>query len=343
MKIISIIGENSYSTCGITDHANYINKKFLELGHDVKIKTLNFTNKGKALIATEIEQSDLGIIHFAPYMYSKWGIFPTSSIQYFRQILFSNKTIMYFHEIWIGDYENAPLKEKIIGVIQKKTILKILADLDSKRIFTTNSASLYRLEKYKINANLINLCGSIPFNKTPKKYFANSKNIKLVFFGSIYPSFPFDIFFEKIKSISLIIMQNITFVLVGNNRELKAYNYIKKKSSELNFDLESPGRAKTSEISSIFQSCDIGVSTTPLDAIGKSSSTSAMLEHRLPIITFDDFDTPNPTMCINQEFSKQIFCLNHPDFGESLIMHLKKAKKPFYDGVQETVTQLLGS
>lgn len=343
MKIISIIGENSYSTCGITDHANYINNKFSELGHDVKIKSLNFTHKSKSLIAKEIEHSDLAILHFAPYMYSKWGIFPISSIQYFRQILYSNKTIMYFHEIWIGDYGNASLKEKAIGAIQKKTILKILVDIDSKRIFTTNSANLFRLKKNNISANLINLCGSIPFNKTPKKYFVNSKNIKLVFFGSIYRSFPFDIFFEKIKSISLNTMQNITFVLVGNNRELKAYNYIKKKSSELNFDLESLGRAKTSEISSIFQSCDIGVSTTPLDAMGKSSSTSAMLEHRLPIITFDDFDTPNPTMCINQEFSQQIFCLNHPDFEELLIMHLKKARKPFHDGVQETVTQLLGS
>ena len=279
---MSIIGEKSYSTCGITDHANYINNKFSELGHDVKIKSLNFTNKSKSLIAKEIEQTDLAILHFAPYMYSKWGIFPISFIQYFRQILYSNKTIMYFHEIWIGDYGNASLKEKAIGAIQKKTILKILTDVDSKRIFTTNSANLHRLKKNNISANLINLCGSIPFNKTPKKYFANSKNIKLVFFGSIYRSFPFDIFFEKIKSISLNTMQNITFVLVGNNRELKANNYIKKKSSEHNFDLESLGRAKTSEISSIFQSCDIGVSTTPLDAMGKSSSTSAMLEHRLP-------------------------------------------------------------
>ena len=97
VKIISIIGENSYSTCGITDHANYINNKFSELGHDVKIKSLNFTNKSKSLIAKEIEQTDLAILHFAPYMYSKWGIFPISFIQYFSQIFYSNKTIMYFH------------------------------------------------------------------------------------------------------------------------------------------------------------------------------------------------------------------------------------------------------
>ena len=88
---------------------------------------------------------------------------------------------MYFHEIWIGDYGNASLKEKAIGAIQKKTILKILTDIDSKRIFTTNSANLHRLKKNNISANLINLCGSIPLIRH-QKYFANSKNIKLVFF-----------------------------------------------------------------------------------------------------------------------------------------------------------------
>ena len=52
-------------------------------------------------------------------------------------------------------------------------------------------------------------------------------------------------------------------------------------------------------------------------------------EHRLPIITFGDFDTPDNDVH-KPKFSEQIFCLNHPDFEELLIMHLKKARKPFH-------------
>ncbi|HYF50971.1 MAG TPA: hypothetical protein VEJ63_16275, partial [Planctomycetota bacterium] len=38
------------------------------------------------------------------------------------------------------------------------------------------------------------------------------------------------------------------------------------------------------EIAACFQKCHFGISTTPLEILGKSASVAAMLEHGLPVI-----------------------------------------------------------
>ena len=58
------------------------------------------------------------------------------------------------------------------------------------------------------------------------------------------------------------------------------------------------------------QACHLGVCTTPYDIFGKSGTTAAMLEHGLPILVFDDGDTPIEKLFVIDEFSDQIFLLN---------------------------------
>ena len=42
----------------------------------------------------------------------------------------------------------------------------------------------------------------------------------------------------------------------------------------------------------------MGVSTTSYDVIGKSGATTAMLEHGLPVLAYDDGDTPMESLFI---------------------------------------------
>ena len=44
----------------------------------------------------------------------------------------------------------------------------------------------------------------------------------------------------------------------------------------------------------------------------RAEQTAAMLEHRLPVIAFDDGDTKEECLFVMKEFEEQIFLLNEP-------------------------------
>ena len=81
-------------------------------------------------------------------------------------------------------------------------------------------------------------------------------------------------------------------------------------ASTQNFNLVETKEQTTEEISRILTKGTIGVSTTPYDIIGKSGTTAAMLEHGLPILAFDDGDTPNDYLFIYKVFRNNVFLLN---------------------------------
>ena len=71
----------------------------------------------------------------------------------------------------------------------------------------------------------------------------------------------------------------------------------------------------TNLISEQLKECSLGVSTTPYDVIGKSGATAAMLEHGLPVLAYDDGDTPQESLFIPDPFKDQIFLINDRFFS----------------------------
>ena len=75
-------------------------------------------------------------------------------------------------------------------------------------------------------------------------------------------------------------------------------------ATDHNLSISVNNQMTKDEISIELQTSSIGVSTTPYDIIGKSGTTAAMLEHGLPIICFDDGDTPKEQTFVYEHFSK---------------------------------------
>ena len=75
----------------------------------------------------------------------------------------------------------------------------------------------------------------------------------------------------------------------------------------------------------------------------KSGAAAAMLEHGLPLVAFDDGDTPEEALFAPGPFKKRIILLNDINFSCRLRELLKSPKPSFFDGVAYTSETLLRS
>jgi len=66
-----------------------------------------------------------------------------------------------------------------------------------------------------------------------------------------------------------------------------------------------------------------------------------MLEHGLPVLAFDDGDTPKDKLFIMQEYQNQVFLLNDSPANQNKFTFLKKPRKTFFDGVAYTASEFL--
>jgi hypothetical protein len=66
-----------------------------------------------------------------------------------------------------------------------------------------------------------------------------------------------------------------------------------------------------------------------------------MLEHGLPVLAYDDGDTPQESLFIPDHFKDQIFLINDHSSVEKLLQYIKKPRKSFFDGVAYTANKML--
>ena len=198
--------------------------------------------------------------------------------------------------------------------------------------------TLDRLNSAKINANYLYLFGNIPYSRLDKQSI--EQTIKIAIFGTLYEKFPYDLMFQKLKEITAIQKKDLQFRIIGRQRESKGLSLLKNLAQEFKFLIYESGELSTDSISHELQMCDLGLCTTPYDILGKSGATG-MLEHGLPIIAFDDGDTPRDKLFVIKEFEAQIILLNDTTCVENLISSMASERKPFFNGNKRTAKDMI--
>ena len=337
MRICLITGPCRHGSCGITDYVDLLGKKLNSLGHEIIHHSVD-SPKGFSSLAEKLPEAEVFSIQFAPYLYSKSGLSGDSLFKLAKKLSIK-KSHINFHEIWVGSYPQASFKERLIGWMQRYEIIKFLKTVDPNLITTTNSAALDRLKRRGVEAKYLYLFGNIPFLST--QYSCDSKNIKVVLFGTIYSEFPFDKLANSLNSISSLGQKRIELRIIGKQRENTGLEQLKELAIENRYLISEIGRLSVEKISFEFQNCHLGVSTSPFDVHGKSGATAAMLEHGLPILVYDDGDTSKECLFAFPKFSDQFFLINDPDHMTNLYHFMEKPRKPFFDGVHHTALKML--
>ena len=337
MKIHFITCPSNPRKCGITDYVNLLSKELEKNGHMVEVETID-SIKDFANVSKNLPRSDLYSLQFAPYAFSQSGLSGKGLIT-FAKSLANKNTHINFHEIWIGAYPKATWKEKTIGWLQKREIINFINICKPSAITCSNSAALDRMRQTGVDAKYLYLFGNIPYSPSKKDDSLNRLNI--VFFGTLYERFPYDQLVKVLFPISQSLKKQIHIKILGRQRDSEGLEYLKNVSQKHGFAISQSGELSISKISEELQRSDLGVSTTPYDILGKSGATATMLEHGLPILAFDDGDTPKSKLFVMNEFIDQVFLLNEDSTPERMISFLQKTRKQFFDGVAHTAKKML--
>ena len=185
MRICLISGSYHPGKCGISDYIDLLSKKLRNLGHEVSHCFANHQNQLDNFIQNYPDQ-DLFSIQFAPYSFSSNGVLDKHILKFSKSL--RSKTIhINFHEIWIGAYPKASLKERLAGWRQKLKILTFVNNLHPNFITSTNSAAIDRLALTGIKADYLYLFGNIPHSPI---YQIRKKIMRPSYFWNSLSKFP---------------------------------------------------------------------------------------------------------------------------------------------------------
>lgn len=241
---------------------------------------------------------DIVSIQFVPYAFQKRGVL-AGLISQFMTLTAGFKVHLMVHELWIGQYKGAKLKERLIGAVQRYFILRLIHRIQPQIIHAAASAYLALLGSYHIYARRLPLFGSIPIQKGDGGgWFYQEMQEKGLdidhqkrgqfwlfgLFGTLHPNWQTEPMFTYLEEAGVKNHRQIVIISIGNLRSGDRLwdELASKYSPKIKF--LKLGERSAEKISQFFNSIDYGLTSVPWNIIEKSASVASMLEHGLPVL-----------------------------------------------------------
>jgi len=205
-----------------------------------------------------------------------------------------------FHEIWIGEGDDAPVKHKLVGRVQRQIIKDMLLKLKPRVVHTHMPLYQHLLGKLGFPARILPLFGNIPVAKEARADWlkqkwtdagpqasgsGRAKTWIFVAFGSIHPEWDADDFRKKATDAGAKAGKKCLFISIGRpggpgERMLRAMRQHESNA----WRVLNLGKQSEEDVSQCLLAADFGVSAAPPENIFKSGTAAAMIEHGLPIL-----------------------------------------------------------
>jgi glycosyltransferase involved in cell wall biosynthesis len=301
VKILFIVGSLEPGKDGVGDYTRSLAGECERLGHATFLMSLNDSwidkpsrgnrslrlpstmpwasriKKGRTFVTEN--QPNLVSLQYVPYSFHPAGLgFALPKIV--QAIIGRVPAHLMLHELWIGSQIGAPFKVKVFGFCQRKIIKSLVTGIACRIIHTSNAVYARLLSRHRINAKILPLFGSVPVLPNAVVTPRDDNALRLGLFGSIHPEWQPDELFARLQAFGKLI-QVYHIGRIGPGESL--WNEI-VECYETEIQFERFGEQSFENISQFFLSVDLGVATTALSLIGKSSSVAAMLDHGLPVI-----------------------------------------------------------
>ena len=378
MNICFMSGDVRSGAGGVADYTRLLAQKCQQMGHNTFIIGINNQIVEKTyeenvdgiiilhiskrinwsvrwLIANEFKNKnkvDWISLQFVPYAFDQKGIFK-EFLKGIKGFVAGTYCHIVFHEIWIGEYPNAKFKERLIGKLQKRMIMKLIDYSKPKVINYTNAGAKIRLESNGVECSYLPIFSNIPVSKKTdqswiiKTLVESNKSITnrmldgfifYGFFGTIHDGWPARQLLERLrmytsaqgKSPALL---HAGFLPKNKNR----WKEIKKKYTG-DWLVHSFGELPKAEISNYLQGLNFGLTSTPWDLIGKSGTIAAMIEHGVPVIVNNKGGSPGAPLIVQEKFNSLIIKAD-----EHLLLKLKKYKtmEPVTDNIDKIAADFI--
>ena len=189
-----------------------------------------FTWRQKANAAKAIVKHlkpDIVSLQFVSYSYAKHGIV-RGFARRIKAMIGQRPLHIMFHEIWIGAHGNAPLKDRIIGTIQRFFIKRMIRRLKPVCIHTHAQPFMERLQCIFPATKQLPLFANIQPTDTEKAWAIallkqrlenRSRNECLLFgiFGNAPPQWDANLNIQKIKDAAKQLKKHTAIVFFGKN------------------------------------------------------------------------------------------------------------------------------
>lgn len=296
--------------------------------------------------------SDWLSLQFVPYAFGKRGLF-NEFLKGIPKLAMGKRVHLKFHEIWIGQYPQSPLKERLVGYLQKRLVRRLVRSLKPKVIHYTNAGAKIRLEQAGIRAQYLPVFSNIPLQPKGEENWIIQRllneNVTIPddnpdrflffgFFGSIHNKWPARQLLERLRMYTAAQSKRPALLHAGIlPRTRNRWREIQKNYSG-DWLIHSFGKLQDAEISSYLQSLDFGMTSTPWDLVGKSGAIAAMVEHGLPVIVNVEGGTPGAPLVIQEQFEPLIL-----NADEQLLLKLPAPlrQKPVPDNLSFVAEQFL--
>ena len=263
-------------------------------------------------------QPDWVSLQFVPFGFHPKGL-PFGLSRRLTKIIGTNRLHIMFHELWVGLGENAPVKHRAWGALQRMFILELVARLHPQRLETQAEPYRKALAASGINASILPLFGNIPIapgdgwdellEPMVSKAAGGAQERSALYlagvFGAVHPEWDGELAVRALLSLVQRFRKRLMLIFFGkSNLSAEWLNRLKYKLHR-RADVVVVGEKPALEISRILQSIDLGLATSPRQLIQKSGTVAAMLEHGLPVlVTRDDWHLRGVRSCKNEESSK---------------------------------------
>ncbi len=274
-----------------------------------KVKTIRYKN---AFDAESLENFKKDVVDRNPdwisLQFVGYGFHPKGVVYDLAdklvRVVRDRKVHIMLHELWIGESTEYSLKDRLVGFVQKRGVIRLIKKLNPTVLHTSNSAYKLILERNGISALELPLFGNILVSKNPefqefyalmKSYGVNfdsdsKKNFVLVgFFGTIHPGWDPSAFFSQLGKHQKMSGNKPVLIAIGKKgrKGEKIWEDISNRFGE-KFVFINFGQQRAEIISLVMQILDLGVCTTPWALCGKSGTAAAMVDHGLPVVFVRD-------------------------------------------------------
>ena len=242
-------------------------------------------------------QPDWISLQFVIYSFHPKGL-PFFLSKQLRQIGQGYQWHIMFHELWIGEYQDDQIKDKLIGFIQQKIIesvynlgkiINVTGELNQKLLlFRTGSNSLILPICSNINVqSKISIPESLTETIRDKNWYINRPDYFIIVnFGNYYYS-SWDIknVIPRLEHMAKSNHKKLVLLSIGNLREDAKLNWDELSSISNNISVARLGVLKEEAIAEILlRYTDLGIVTTPLEIIYKSGTYQVFKELGIPVL-----------------------------------------------------------
>ena len=235
-------------------------------------------------------------VQFVIYGYSRKGL-PWRLAHWLGSVCDGWRVHLMLHETWIGLSRVSPLKDRLIGAVQRRIIQNLVWRVRPEVVHT--SIPLYRimLSRAGINSRLLSIPSSISVVPEAKAQFAaeltamgiTPKNRQswrvLGIFGTLFPGHDYTAFVGRQLALTAESGQRLALLTVGRTGAASQaiLDGIRHKFSG-EVLLHQFGERPVAQISGFLQNLDFGVAVAPSLYLGRSSAVAAMGLHGIKVL-----------------------------------------------------------